>query len=73
MSKVTHWKAAAKDGDTIRVRDGAWEVHWPAGQGRLNIATFTGPDAKSTAKRFAEWVQQADSTEDDEMEDWLNS
>ena len=51
--KVTCWKTAHKDGDRLTVREGAWEVCWPAGGGKLNTVIFSGPDAGWAAKAYA--------------------
>ena len=49
--KVTRWRVG--DGPA-RYREGAWEVCISAGEGRLDIVTFSGPNAAGRSARYAE-------------------
>ena len=49
MANVTRWKIA--DGSS-RIRNGAWEVCIPAGNGSVDIVTFSGPNAERESERY---------------------
>jgi hypothetical protein len=74
--KITRWRVA--DGPA-RHREGAYEVAWPAGQGRLNIATFSGPNAEQLSIEYERSLMRIDWREghvqdeiDDDIEDLLS-
>ena len=57
--RVSMWKCAALDGQTMRVRKEAWEVVHPAqdGKGSLCCTLFTGPFAEQRARRYYDLVR----------------